>query len=213
MASKKTKAALAATLDTMKSTALTLICYPEASVTGAKPKSFVIKVLKGIQYQPEFLAFVKSVDNTIYAKGLKYISTANGTVKIANGILTDTMKTTEWFLRNASTLLLTAEQRLMGEAIQDRNFSEVCGKLYNADVTKVTVEEAHSKEMSKTLRQVKTYTREVAKAETAKTPLAGLRDSLAKHPASIAYIAQKESIKLLAQAAKKATLALPVSQA
>lgn len=213
MASSKTKKALAVTLDTMKVLVLTLTCYPDASIKGAKPKTFEIKRLKGIQYQPEFLAFVKSVDNTIYAKGLKYISTANGTVKIANGILTDTMKTTEWFLRNASTLLLTAEQRLMGEAIQDRNFSEVCGKLYNADVTKVTVAEAQSKEMSKTLRQVKTYTREVAKAETAKTPLAGLRDNLAKHPASIAYIAQKESIKLLAQAAKKATLALPVSQA
>lgn len=213
MASSKTKKALAVTLDTMKVVVLTLTCYPDASVTGAKPKTFEIKRLKGIQYQPEFLAFIKSVDNTIYAKGLKYISTANGTVKIANGILTDTLKTTEWFLRNASTLLLTAEQRLMGEAIQDRNFSEVCGKLYNADVTKVTVAEAQSKEMSKTLRQVKTYTREVAIAETAKTPLAGLRDSLAKHPASIAYIAQKESIKLLAQAAKKATLALPVSQA
>lgn len=213
MPSKKTKQTIAVSLETMKATVLTLTCYPDASVQGAKPKTFEIKRLKGIQYQPEFIAFVKSVDNTIYAKGLKYISTANGTVKIGNGILTDTLKTTEWFLRNASTLLLTAEQRLMGEAIQDRNFAEVCGKLYNADVAKVTVAEAHTKIMSKTLREVKTFAREVAKAETATTPLANLRDSLAQHPAAIAYKAQKESIKLLAQAAKKATAALPVSQA
>jgi hypothetical protein len=207
MASKKVKSEIKEALASLPIEPLVLIisASPELKDDNGmdlEPAMFDIVELKGLQFNARFIGWASKIDSPIYKGQPIYIASQHGKVRISKTQLLSTMGQIEFFLKNAAELLQTPEQRLMGEPIVDRNFAMLCGSLYNKDASKAQASEASTKIMVKTLREVKTFSKEIAKAQIQESPLGQLHGALSQHGAVSAYLEQKEAAKQLRLANK-----------
>jgi hypothetical protein len=207
MPSKKSKIEIKEALASLPIEPLVLFIPASPELTDSdgmslKPATFDIIELKGIQFNNEFISWASKIDSPIYKGQPIYVVSKFGKAKISKSQLLSTMGQIEFFLKNAAELLQTPEQRLMGEPIVDRNFAMLCGSLYNKDASKAQASEASTKLMVKTLREVKTFSKEIAKAQIQESPLGQLHGALSQHGAVSAYLEQKEAAKQLRLANK-----------
>jgi hypothetical protein len=206
MPSTKTKKAQRTQLTEVPVNTMQLVAMPNG--TGQAdlnvplgPLVLEIDRLVSAKHSDEFRTFVNRYKSGVYHKQL-YMQTEHGAVQVTFNIFKSKDTLRDFLLKNATELFCGADESTHDFIINDRNFTELCGKYWSKDYLNVKASGKAAEVMGKTVNEVDKMLTVVAKAEIAQTSVGKLKALLLTNAAVIQDAANKAEAKKLKAEAK-----------
>lgn len=172
---------------------LTFICELIEGVTEVNGKrlekevtlSLSVTRLKGFQYSEEFRNLMGYSEACFYKCTSVYVSTAisEKPVKATLSGLTNGTSLLSWMLNNGPKLYLDAVGTKLGRSFQDRNYTEIVGKLISTNPEKVTGSVSATKWIKADIKDISTANKVMQQEEyLLGSPLHALKQSILALP-------------------------------
>lgn len=162
-----------------------------------------VERLKGMSYNPEIIALFDFVGRTsVYDIQPVLVLTAKMDEPIeANwSSLSKTDSLITWMMNNATKLYLTSNERRLDSPFVDRNFTELCGELFNEDPTKVYGSTNKVKSAKSDIKDIKIIREAIDKQDYIQSPLHAFKQAALSIPGALEYLETYKKTKKLLKA-------------
>lgn len=161
-----------------------------------------VERLKGLSYNPEIIALFDFVGRTsVYDIQPVLVLTAKMDEPIeANwSTISKTDSLITWMMSNATKLYLSSVERKIDAPFVDRNFTELCGELFNQDPTKVYGSKTMISSAKNDIKEIKIVHKAIDEKRYIESPLHSFHQAALSIPGALDYLANHK----LTQKAKK----------